>query len=157
EADNSNGGTLTHQLIDTLSQRTDQLSWQGNNGVNVTRAPNGTLTQTNPDGTVITQTSAGVITQTNPDHSSVSYDPSTGTVTTNDGQGTTTIYDPNGTVLQTNGATSTLWDSNGNGSTYNSFDGLGIPSSTSDPAPTPPSVPNGVTLPHDPNAPAPST
>ena len=70
--DNSGGGTLTHQLIDSLGQRTDTLTWQGNTGVTITRDPSGGLTQTNPDGTVIKQTSDGVITQTNPElHSHV--------------------------------------------------------------------------------------
>ena len=64
---------LEHR-IDSMGQRTDQWSWQGNDGTTVTQTPSGTLTQTNQNGTVIQQSSNGVITQTNPDHSTVTYD-----------------------------------------------------------------------------------
>ena len=48
--DSSQGGTLTHQLIDSLGQRTDQYTWQGNDGSQITQSPSGTLIQTNADG-----------------------------------------------------------------------------------------------------------
>ncbi len=53
--DSSQGGSLTHELIDTLGQRTDQYSWQGNDGTTITQTPSGTLTQSNPDGSTIQQ------------------------------------------------------------------------------------------------------
>ena len=137
--DSSQGGTLTHQLIDSLGQRTDQYTWHGNDGSQITQAPSGTLTQTNADGSTTQQSTSGVVTQTNPDGSSVSYDPSTGTITTSTGGwfGTTTTFNSNGTVTQTSPAGTTSWDSSGNGiSTYNTGDGFGSPVSTSEPAPT---------------------
>ncbi|HEX4280139.1 MAG TPA: hypothetical protein VHZ27_05195, partial [Solirubrobacteraceae bacterium] len=102
--DSSQGGQLTHQLIDTLGQRTDQWSWKGNDGSTVTQTPSGTLTQSNQDGSTIQQSTSGVVTQTNPDGSTVSYDPSTGNTTTSDGHwfGTTTTFYPDGSVSQTN-------------------------------------------------------
>jgi len=158
--DQSQGGTLTHQLIDTLGQRTDQLTWKGSDGNTITQTPSGTLTQTNQDGSTIQQSSSGVVTQTNPDGSTVSYDPSTGAIITSDGHwfGTTTTYNRDGSVTQTNPSGTTMWDSSGSGSTIvNSGDGFGFPMSTSDPKPTAPSIPPSISLPHDPNAPAPST
>lgn len=139
--DSSQGGTLTHQLIDSLGQRTDQYTWQGNDGSQITQSPSGTLTQTNADG------------------SSVSYDPSTGTITSSTGGwfGTTTTFNSNGTVTQTSPAGTTSWDSSGNGiSTYNTGDGFGFPVSTSDPAPTASTIPQSIALPHGPNTPAPT-
>ena len=154
--DNSNGGTLTHQLIDNLGQRTDQLVFQGNDGVSVTQDSSGNLTQTNPDGSVIKQTAAGVVTQTNPDGSSVSYDLSTGDITTSDGHlfGTTTTFNSNGSVSQMSPAGSTIWDSSGNSQSFSSFDGIGLPVPSSEPKPTAPDAPSSISLPHDPNAPA---
>ena len=142
--DSSQGGQLTHQLIDTIGQQTDQWSWQGNDGSTVTQTPSGTLTQANPDGTTVQQSSSGVVTQTNPDGSSVSYDPSTGNVTTSDGHwfGTTTTFYPDGSVSQTSPAGTTMWDSSGSGTTIpNSLDGPGFPISTPEPAPTAPAIP----------------
>ena len=154
--DNSNGGTLTHQLIDNLGQRTDQLVFQGNNGIAVTQDSSGNLTQTNPDGSVIKQTAAGVVTQTDPDGSSVSYDPSTGDITTSDGHlfGTTTTFNSNGSVSQMSPAGSTIWDSSGNSQSFSSFDGIGLPVPSSEAKPTAPYAPPSISLPHDPNAPA---
>ena len=63
------GGTLTQQLIDAAGQRSPLWTWQGNSGLTVTKGPDGTLGQTDPDGSTITQTSTGVVTQTNPDGS----------------------------------------------------------------------------------------
>ncbi|MGP0036892.1 MAG: hypothetical protein ACLP4R_20325 [Solirubrobacteraceae bacterium] len=157
--DSSQGGTLTHQLIDSLGQRTDQYTWHGNDGSQITQAPSGTLTQTNADGSTTQQSTSGVVTQTNPDGSSVSYDPSTGTITTSTGGwfGTTTTFNSNGTVTQTSPAGTTSWDSSGNGiSTYNTGDGFGSPVSTSEPAPTAPAIPPSISLPHGPNSPAPT-
>ncbi|HUA07535.1 MAG TPA: hypothetical protein VMB27_26770, partial [Solirubrobacteraceae bacterium] len=155
--DSSQGGQLTHQLIDTLGQRTDQWSWQGNDGSTVTQTPSGTLTQSNPDGSTTQQSTSGVVTQTNPDGSTVSYDPNTGNITTSDGHwfGTSTTFYPDGSASQTNPSGTTMWDSNGSGtSIYNTGDGPGFPVTTSEPAPTAPSIPPSISLPHNPNAPA---
>ncbi len=155
--DSSQGGSLSHQLIDTMGQQTDQWTWKGNDGTTVTQSPSGTLTQTNPNGTTIQQSSSGVVTQTNSDGSTVSYDPSTGNITTSDGHwfGATTTFYPDGSVSQTSPAGTTMWDSSGSGTTIpNSLDGPGFPISTSEPAPTAPSIPSGISLPHNPNAPA---
>ena len=155
--DSSQGGSLTHQLIDTMGQQTDQWTWKGNDGTTVTQSPSGTLTQTNPNGTTIQQSSSGVVTQTNSDGSTVSYDPSSGNITSSDGHwfGATTTFYPDGSVSQTSPAGTTMWDSSGSGTTIpNSLDGPGFPMSTSEPAPTAPSIPNGISLPHSPNAPA---
>lgn len=157
--DSSQGGTLTHTLIDNLGQRADQYTWQGNDGSNITQDSSGTVTQANADGSAIKRSSSGVVTQTNPDGSTVSYDPSTGVITSSDGHwfGTTTTFNPDGSVTQTSPAGTTTWDSSGNGmSTYNTGDGFGFPVSTSEPAPTPPATPPSVSLPHGPNTPAPS-
>ncbi|HEY7815565.1 MAG TPA: hypothetical protein VIC62_20140, partial [Nakamurella sp.] len=157
--DQSQGGTLTHQLIDTLGQRTDQLTWKGTDGSTITQTPSDTVTQTNQDGSTTQQSSSGVVTQTNPDGSTVSYNPSTGAITTSDGHwfGTTTMYNQDGSVTQTSPSGTTMWDSSGSGSTIvNSGDGFGFPMSTSDPKPTAPSIPPSISLPHDPNAPTPA-
>lgn len=154
--DPSQGGQLTHLLIDTLGQRTDQWSWQGSDGTTITRTEARTLTQTNPDGTTIQQSASGVVTQTNADGSSVSYDPSTGNVTTKDGGwlGPATTFYPDGSVSQTSPSGTTMWDSSGQGSTIpSSFDGAGFPMSTSEPAPTAPAAPSFIVMPHDPTAP----
>jgi hypothetical protein len=148
--DQSQGGTLTHQLIDTLGQRTDQLTWKGNDGSTITQTHSGTLTQTNQDGSTIQQSSSGVVTQTNPDGSTVSYNPSTGAITTSDGHwfGTSTTFNQDGSVTQTSPAGTTMWDSSGNGQTIvNSGDGFAFPMSTTDPAPTAPSIPPSISLP----------
>ena len=158
--DPGQGGTLTHQLIDTMGQRTDQWTWQGNDGQTVTQTPSGTLTQTNTDGTVVQQSSNGVVTQTNPDGSTITYDPSNGSVTTSDGHwfGTTTTFNQDGSVTQTNPGGTTMWDSSGNGQTIvNTPDGPGFPVQTPEAAPTAPTAPGSISLPHDPNAPAPTS
>ncbi len=155
--DSSQGGSLTHQLIDTMGQQTDQWTWKGNDGTTVTQTPSGTLTQTNPNGTTIQQSNSGVVTQTNSDGSTVSYDPSTGNITSSDGHwfGTSTTFYPDGSVSQTSPAGTTMWDSSGAGTMIpNSLDGPGFPISTSEPAPTAPAIPNGISLPHNPSAPA---
>ena len=155
--DSSQGGSLTHQLIDTMGQQTDQWTWKGNDGTSVTQSPSGTLTQTNPNGTTIQQSSSGVVTHTNSDGSTVSYDPSTGNITTSDGHwfGATTTFYPDGSVSQTSPAGTTMWDSSGSGTTIpNSLDGPGFPITTAEPAPTAPSAPSGISLPHNPSAPA---
>ncbi|HEY7812265.1 MAG TPA: hypothetical protein VIC62_03460, partial [Nakamurella sp.] len=158
-ADQGQGGTLTHQLIDTLGQRTDQYTWQGTDGGMITQTPSGTLTQKNTDGSTIQQSTSGVVTKTNADGSTVSYDPSTGTVTTSDGHwfGTTTTYNQDGSVGQTSPGMSTIWDSSGKGlTTTNAGDGFAFPLTTSDPPPTKPDIPSSIGLPHNPNAPAPA-
>ncbi len=157
--DQSQGGTLTHQLIDTLGQRTDQYTWQGTDGSTITQTPSGTLTQTNQDGSTIQQSASGVVTQTNPDGSTVTYDPSTGTTTTSDGHwfGTSTTFNQDGSVTQTSPGMTTTWDSSGQGlTTANTGDGFAFPMSTSEPAPTAPAIPPSISLPHNPNAPAPA-
>ena len=113
--DQSQGGTLTHQLIDTLGQRTDQLTWKGTDGSTITQTPSGTLTQTNQDGSTVQQSSSGVVTQTNPDGSTMSYNPSTGAITTSDCHwfGTTTTYNQDGSVTQMSPAGTTMWTRRG--------------------------------------------
>ena len=156
--DSSQGGTLTHTLIDPSGQRANQYTFQGNNGSSVGQDSSGTLSQTMSDGSTIKQTSAGVVTQTNPDGSTVTYDPSTGTITTSDGHffGTTTTFNSDGSVSQTSPSGSTVWDSSGNGQSFISSDGFGLPVPAG-PAPTAPAIPPSISMPHDPNAPAPAT
>jgi hypothetical protein len=149
-------GTMTQQMIDDLGRKTDGgLSWQGQDGTQVTRDASGTLTQTNPDGTVVTQGIDGALTRTNPDGSTVRVAPD-GTVTTSDGSwfGSTTTFNPNGTVSRNDFGSSTVWDQSGAGLTSSYWTG-GFPFDAGEAAPAQPSdLPGPISLPHDPSLPA---